>query len=54
MGQHKTNPNSIAKAKGELQPKKKEKRLTKKDLHDLMYARIVERINLPKNLLKGE
>ena len=38
MGQHKTNPNSILKAQGKLQPKKK--RLSKRETDALLYQRI--------------
>ncbi len=41
MGQHKTNINAIAKANGKLEPKKKEKALTKRDIEDIMFARLL-------------
>ena len=37
MGQHKTNPNSILKSQGKLEPKKK---LSKKEMDQLLYAGI--------------
>lgn len=43
MGQHKTNPNSIAKAKGELKPEKRHPRLTQRDVNDLLFAKMMER-----------
>ncbi len=38
MGHHKTNPNSILKAQGKLQPKKK--RLSKREKDALLYQGI--------------
>lgn len=36
MGQHKHNPTAIAAAKGELPPKKREQRLTKRQAERLL------------------
>lgn len=43
MGQHKHNPTAIAAAKGELPPKTRERRLTKRQAERLMKAEILSR-----------
>lgn len=43
MGQHKHNPTAIAAAKGELPPKKRERRLTKRQVERLLKAEILRR-----------
>lgn len=43
MGQHKQNPTAIAAAKGELPPKKRERRLTKRQAEQLLKAEILSR-----------
>ena len=43
MGQHKHNPTAIAAAKGELPPKKRERRLTKRQTERLLKAEILSR-----------
>lgn len=43
MGQHKRNPTAIAAAKGELPPKKRERRLTKRQRERLLKAEILSR-----------
>lgn len=43
MGQHKHNPTAIAAAKGELPPKKRERRLTKRQAERLSKAEIRSR-----------
>ena len=43
MGQHKNNPTAIAAAKGELQPKKRERRMTKRQAERLLKAEILGR-----------
>ncbi len=43
MGQHKHNPTAIAAAKGELPPKKREWRPTKRQFRRLMRAEILSR-----------
>ena len=43
MGQHKNNPTAIAAAKGELPPKKRERRLTKRKAERLLKAEILSR-----------
>ena len=43
MGQHKPNPTAIAAAKGELPPKKRERRLTKRQAERLLKAKILSR-----------
>ena len=43
MGQHKHNPTAIAAAKGELPPKKRERRLTKRQVERLLKAEILSR-----------
>lgn len=43
MGQHKNNPTAIAAAKGELPPKKRERRLTKRQAERLLKAEILSR-----------
>lgn len=43
MGQHKRNPTAIAAAKGELPPKKRERRLTKRQAERLLKAEILSR-----------
>ena len=43
MGQHKHNPTAIAAAKGELPPKKRERRLTKRLRERLLKAEILSR-----------
>ena len=40
MGQHKHNPTAIAAAKGELPPKKRERRLTKRQAERILKAAI--------------
>lgn len=44
MGQHKHNPTAIAAAKGELPPKKRERRLTKRQFERLIKAEILSRV----------
>ena len=46
MGQHKHNPTAIAAAKGELPPKKRERRLTKRQAERLLKAEIMSRCTL--------
>ena len=41
MGQHKHNPTAIAAAKGELPPKKRERRLTKRQAERLLKTEIL-------------
>ena len=41
MGQHKRNPTAIAAAKGELPPKKRERRLTKRQAERLLRLKII-------------
>lgn len=43
MGQHKHNPTAIAAAKGELPPKKRERRLTRRQAERLLKAEILSR-----------
>lgn len=43
MGQHKHNPTAIAAAKGELPPKKRERRLTKRQRERLLKTEILRR-----------
>ena len=43
MGQHKQNPTAIAAAKGELPPKKRERRLTKRQAERLLKMEILRR-----------
>lgn len=43
MGQHKHNPTAIAAAKGELPPKKRERRLTKRQTERLLKTEILSR-----------
>lgn len=43
MGQHKHNPTAIAAAKGELPPKKRERRLTNRQAERLLKAEILSR-----------
>lgn len=43
MGQHKHNPTAIAAAKGELPPKKRERRLTKRQAERLLKEEILRR-----------
>ena len=43
MGQHKHNPTAIVAAKGELPPKKREQRLTKRQAERLLKAEILSR-----------
>lgn len=43
MGQHKHNPTAIAAAKGELPPKKRERRLTKRQAERLIKTGILSR-----------
>ena len=43
MGQHKHNPTAIAAAKGELPPKKRERRLTERQAERLLKAEILSR-----------
>ena len=43
MGQHKNNPTAIAAAKGELPPKKRERRMTKRQAERLLKAEILGR-----------
>jgi hypothetical protein len=43
MGQHKHNPTAIAAAKGELPPKKRERRLTKRQAERLLKTEILSR-----------
>jgi hypothetical protein len=54
MGQHKNNPTAIAAAKGELPPKKRERRLTKRQAERLLKAEILSRCTplyaLPREL----
>ena len=42
MGQHKHNPTAIAAAKGELPPKKRERRLTKRQAERLLRLKIIQ------------
>ena len=42
MGQHKNNPTAIAAAKGELPPKKRERRLTKRQAEVLLRRKILD------------
>lgn len=42
MGQHKHNPTAIAAAKGELPPKKREKRLTTRQSEVLLRKKILD------------
>lgn len=44
MGQHKHNPTAIAAAKGELPPKKRERRLTKRQTERLLKLEILSRM----------
>ena len=44
MGQHKHNPTAIAAAKGELPPKKRERRLTKRQAERLLKLEILSRM----------
>lgn len=44
MGQHKHNPTAIAAAKGELPPKQREKRLTKRQAEVLLRKKILDLI----------
>lgn len=41
MGQHKHNPTAIAAANGELPPKKRERRLTKRQAERLLRLKII-------------
>lgn len=43
MGQHKNNPTAIAAAKGELPPKKRGRRLTKRQAERLLKTEILSR-----------
>ena len=43
MGQHKHNPTAIAAKNGELPPKKRERRLTKRQAERLLKAEILSR-----------
>lgn len=43
MGQHKHNPTAIAAKNGELPPKKREQRLTKRQAERLLKAKILSR-----------
>lgn len=43
MGQHKHNPTAIAAKNGELPPKKRERRLTKRQAERLLKAEILRR-----------
>lgn len=45
MGQHKHNPTAIAAAKGELPPKERERRLTKRQAERLLRLKIVRTID---------
>ena len=45
MGQHKHNPAAIAAAKGELPPKKRERRLTKRQTERLLRLKIIRTID---------
>ena len=45
MGQHKHNPTAIAAAKGELPPKKREQRLTKRQAERLLLLKIIRTID---------
>ena len=45
MGQHKHNPTAIAAAKGELPPKKRERRLTKRQAERLLRLKIIQTID---------
>ena len=44
MGQHKHNPTAIAAEKGELPPKKRERRLTKRQAEVLLRKKILDLI----------
>nr|DAM30847.1 MAG TPA: hypothetical protein [Caudoviricetes sp.] len=46
MGQHKHNPTAIAAKNGELPPKKRERRLTKRQAERLLKAEILSRCTL--------
>ena len=43
MGQHKNNQTAIAAAKGKLPPKKRERRLTKRQAERILKAEILSR-----------
>ena len=45
MGQHKHNPTAIAAAKGELPPRKRERRLTKRQAERLLRLKIIQTID---------
>ena len=45
MGHHKHNPTAIAAAKGELPPKKRERRLTKRQAERLLRLTIIRTID---------
>lgn len=45
MGQHKHNPTAIAAAKGELPPKKRDRRLTKRQAERLLRMKIIRTID---------
>ena len=45
MGQHKHNPTAIAAAKGELPPKKRARRLTKRQAERLLRLKIIRTID---------
>lgn len=45
MGQHKHTPTAIAAAKGELPPKKREQRLTKRQAERLLRLKIIRTID---------
>lgn len=53
MGQHKHNPTAIAAAKGELPPKKRERRLTKRQAERLLRMKIIRTIDPFHALLDG-
>lgn len=44
MGAHKHNPTAIAAKKGELPPKSKENRMSKKEFERFIYAKCTEAI----------
>lgn len=57
MGQHKHNPTAIAAKNGELPPKQREKRLTKRQAERLLEAEILSRctplLALPYEMQNG-
>lgn len=57
MGQHKHNSTAIAAAKGELPPKKRERRLTKRQAERLLRLKIIQTIDpfhaLPDGMAGG-